>query len=109
MAVRDQLITIERETNTRRPGGGLASEWTEIGELWVAARWVGGGEGEARGAVRATARYRFIAISADVEALGVTTKDRIVWNGEPYNIRETPRRLRKPVETEIIAETGVTQ
>lgn len=48
-------------------------------------------------------------LSAGAEELGLTTEDRIVWNGEIYNIRERPRRLARKPETEIIAETGVTQ
>lgn len=109
MSTRTELITIERETNTRRAGGGMTSGWASVGQLWVRADYIGGSEGDQQGAVRATLRYRFTALSAGVEEIGVTVKDRVVWNGEAYNIREVPRRLPRGIETQIIAETGVTQ
>lgn len=106
---RTEKITIQRETRIRRDGGGDESTWAQIGELWAKAEWIGGSEGEMRGAVRTVNRYRFTALSAGVESLAVTQKDRVVWNGEIYNIREMPRRLARRVETQIIAESGVTQ
>lgn len=109
MTARTELITIERETTTRRAGGGLTSAWASIGQLWASAEYIGGSEGEQRGAVRAVLRYRFVALSAGVEALGVTLTDRIVWNGETYNLREMPRRLARRIETQLIAESGVAQ
>lgn len=109
MSTRTELITVERETQTRRQGGAQASVWATLGQLWVEASYIGGGESESRGAVRETVRYRFTALSAGVEALGVTAKDRVVWNGTTYNIREVPRRLPRRIETEIIGESGVAQ
>jgi head-tail adaptor len=106
---RTELVAIERETQTRRPGGAQDSAWASVGQLWVKADYIGGGEAEARGAVRETVRYRFTALSAGVEALGVTARDRVVWNGVAYNIREVPRRLPRRIETEIIGESGVAQ
>jgi len=87
----------------------MTSGWASIGQLWCRAEYIGGTEGEARGAVRATVRYRFTTLSAAVEEIGVTVRDRVVWNGENYNVREVPRRLARRVETEIIAEAGVSQ
>lgn len=109
MSTRSELITIERETNVRRPGGGVDSGWSSVGQIWASAEYIGGSEGEARGAQRSTLRYRFVGLSAAIEAIGVTVKDRVLWNGERYNIREVPRRLARRVETQIIGETGVTQ
>lgn len=109
MATKTELIAIERETRTTRPGGGMSSAWAEVGKMWAEAVYIGGGEGEARGAVRETVRYRFVVWSAAAEELAVTPKDRLVWNGVTYNIREQPRRLAKRIDTEIIAESGVTQ
>lgn len=106
---RDQRITVERLTTTPDGGGGQSVVWTAIGALWVAAQWVGGGEGVARGAVQEVVRYRFTADAASAEALGITAKDRIVWAGEPYNIRERPRRQESSTDLAIYAETGVAQ
>jgi len=104
-----ELVTFERETNTRRDGGGMASAWAAIGTAWAKVDWIGGSEGERAGAVRAISRYRFTIYGAAVEALGLTPKDRIVWAGDRYNIRERPRAVILKPDIEIIAETGVTQ
>lgn len=104
-----ELVTIERETRIPDGGGGWRHVWTQVGQIYAAAQWVRGGESDRQGALRELAAYRFVVLSADLEALGVTTKDRLVWNAETYNIRERPRRLPRQVESEIIAETGVTQ
>lgn len=109
MPGRNELIVFERETRTPDGGGGASSSWDEIGQAWADVTWIGGSETQRQGAVRETVRYRFTVLSAAVVALGITVADRIRWNGELFNIRETPRRLpRRPV-TEIIAEAGVSQ
>lgn len=106
---RDQKVTVERLVATPDGGGGQAFAWSVVGALWVAAKWVGGGEGVARGAVQEVVRYRFTGDAGAVEALAITANDRIVWQGEPYNIRERPRRQAASREIEIYAETGVAQ
>lgn len=103
-----ELITIERETLAATPsGGGQTVSWSTIGWLWAEPRYVRGGEKEANGALREINVYRFLVWSEAVRELAITVADVIVWNGERYAIRETPRRLRGSVDTEIIAETGV--
>lgn len=106
---RNELISFQRITESRRPGGGLEPSLATIGQAWAAAQWVRGTEQDERGAVREVAVYKFTVLSEAVDALALTVKDRISWNGEMYNIRERPRRLREKPETEIMAETGVTQ
>lgn len=104
-----ELVIAERETNTRRAGGAMNSSWSEIGRFYAEPRWVRGGEQTRQGALREIAVYRFLALSEAVEALNLTTKDRLVWNGERYQIRERPRRIPRGAEIEIVAEAGVTQ
>lgn len=106
---RDQRVAIERLVSTPDGGGGSTAAWRLIGPLWVSAEWVGGGESDARGAVREVVKYRFTADAGAAESLGITAKDRIIWQGEPYNIRERPRRQATSRELEIYAETGVSQ
>lgn len=105
---RTELVTFRRETLTRVAGGGQTSVVADIGSAWASVEWVRGGEADRQGSVREIAIYRFNVLSAAVDALTLTTKDRLVWGGEVYNIRERPRRLPNRPETEIIAETGVT-
>jgi len=104
-----ELITFERETDTRRPGGGQDAVWSQIGQAWARVEWIGGSEGERAGAVRATSRYRFTVYGAAVDALTLTPADRILWNGDRYNIRERPRTQMGNPDVAIIAEGGVTQ
>ncbi len=105
---RSELITFERSTETRRPGGGLDTAPATLGQAWAHAQWVRGTEADDGGAVREVAVYKFTVLTAAIDSLGITVKDRIVWNGDTYNIRERPRRLRDKPETEIVAEAGVT-
>lgn len=97
-----------RETDARRPGGGMTPTIIPVGTMWAKADWLGGGEAARDGGVKPGSKYRFTCLAAAVEELGVTTSDRIVWNGDTYNIRERPRRVPNKPETEIVAETGVT-
>lgn len=103
-----ELITIERETRLREAGGGSQQYWTEIAQMWADAKWIGGGESETKGAIRPTARYRFSVYADAVQELNLTPDDRIVWNGERFNIRERPRRQIATPDIDLIAETGVT-
>jgi len=104
-----EVIAFERETRTRQRGGDHTSSWAILGEMWAAAEYAGGSEGQARGAVRPVQRYRFTVWTEGLAELGVTQADRIVWNGTVYNLREAPRRLIASPETVLIAESGVTQ
>lgn len=104
-----ELVAVERETKTADGGGGYASAWASIGTIWAEVKWVRGGESERQGSVRAVNVYKFVALSAAVEEIGVLPTDRLVWLGDRYNIRERPRRLERQPDCEIVAETGVTQ
>lgn len=103
-----EIITIEREVRTPDGGGGATLAWTTVATLRAAATWIRGGEAERQGALREIAVYRFSVLTAAATAAAIDTADRLVWNGEPYNIRERPRRQARQPITDIIAETGVT-
>lgn len=104
-----ELIAVERYVTTPDGGGGNTRAWAQVGQLWAEAQWIGGGEASRQGALRTLSRYKFIVLTAAAEAIGITPEDRIVWQGDLYNIRERPQRLPRKPETEIVAETGVTQ
>lgn len=103
-----ELIAFEREARTATDTGGMTMIWSQIGQAWAEPRYLRGGEREQSATLREINAYRFLVWSAAVEELSLTVKDVIVWNGERYNIREVPRRLRGSADTEIVAETGVT-
>jgi head-tail adaptor len=104
-----EIITFERETRSADGLGGGTTTWESIGQAWAEVKWKGGSEGDRQGAVREVVRYGFTIYTAAAEQLALTVNDRIVWGGAAYNIRERPRRLARLTDTEIIAETGVTQ
>lgn len=105
-----ELITFERETRTRQPGAGYLSAWNPIGACWAAVTYASGKEdGKAQGAVRAVMKYKFSVYAAAIEELQITTADRIVWNGELFNIRERPGWTGTISDIEIVAESGVAQ
>jgi head-tail adaptor len=106
---RTELVTVERYASTPDGAGGATRVWAEIGRLWAEVTWIGGAEASRQDAPRASSKYRFTVLSAAAEALAIGTEDRLVWNGERFNIRERPRRLPRLPHTEIVAETGVTQ
>jgi head-tail adaptor len=107
---KSEILTVQRASpRTRRAGGGYDVTWTDIGQIYAEARYVRAGEQQRQGAVRELSVYRFLVLSAAVTAMSITSKDRLVWNGEVYNIREQPRRLPRAIETEILAEAGVAQ
>lgn len=102
-----ELVTFERESRVADGGGGAAASWATLGTAWAEVRYLRGGEAGQRGALRELSAYRFLVLSEAVAALGLTTADRLVWNGVTFQIREQPRRLPRSAETEIVAEAGV--
>lgn len=104
----DQRITFQRETRTPDGGGGYSVDWAPLvtdPTVWAEVFPGGGGEGERDGAVNATALYVFqIRNRTDLSEL-----DRIIWNGEPYNIRRIARRGGREMYLTIEAERGVAQ
>lgn len=105
---RRELVRVEREVKTPDGGGGYEHGWVKVADTWATVTWVRGGETERQGALREIAVYRFSMLAAHADEMGLTVKDRLVWNGETYNIRERPRRQTRGVLTDVIAETGVT-
>lgn len=106
---KDQRITFERRVRADDGMGGGVRSWTAIGQAQATADWIGGGEASRQGALREGVRYRFTVWSRAVSALDLTTADRIVWNGETFNIRERPRPQPGKADCAIVAEAGVTQ
>lgn len=79
-----EIVTIERETTTRTPSRGTASTWTEIATEWAevakssSADFLTGFGTAQQGTVIFRIRWRE----------GLTTADRIVFNGRAHQIKE---------------------
>lgn len=80
----DRRITIERETETVKPSGSVVKAWAPVATVWAEVLqqsasefFTGYGEAET-GTVIFRVRYR----------PGITTTDRVSYDGTAYGIRE---------------------
>ncbi|WP_457586100.1 phage head closure protein [Ensifer canadensis] len=80
----DRRITIERETETVKPSGSVAKVWAPVATVWAEVLqqtasefFTGFGEAET-GTVIFRVRYR----------PGITTADRVTYDGVAYGIAE---------------------
>ncbi|UXT48174.1 phage head closure protein [Agrobacterium tumefaciens] len=80
----DRRITIERETETVKPSGSVVKAWTPVATVWAEVLqqsasefFTGYGEAET-GSVIFRVRFR----------PGITTADRVTYDGTAYGIKE---------------------
>jgi len=103
----DQPISIERKTSVSDGAGGSLDTWAAIanGQVWAAVRAAKAtsfDETLDNGRINAGYKVSFtIYTIADL-----TEVDRIVWNGETYNIRGI-LRSGNPLTVQVDAERGV--
>lgn len=102
----DQLITIQREVRTADGMGGAAVTLSTVAsDLWAHVRPRSGKELASFDRVEASALYLFV-----VRYRGdIREDDRVVWNGDTYNIRAILTRGGRSNWLEFDAERGVTQ
>lgn len=100
----DQPITIERKTRVADGMGGFTETWVpDVHFIWAAAKAKTGREGRDEGRTNATFVVTFtIYTLADLSEL-----DRVIWNGERYNIRGLLRQGDRVLTTAFEAERGV--
>lgn len=80
----NRRVTIERETETVKPSGSVVKAWTPVATVWAEVLqqtasefFTGYGEAET-GTVIFRVRYR----------PGITTADRVTYDGTAYGIKE---------------------
>jgi SPP1 family predicted phage head-tail adaptor len=80
----DRRIAIERQTEAVKPSGDVVKAWTPLAVVWaevlqqsVSEFFTGYGEAET-GTVIFRVRYR----------PGITTADRVTFNGQRYDLKE---------------------
>ena len=101
----DQRITIKRETLTTDNMGGSTTTDTDVASVWAHVRPRSGRELGIHDKVEAPAMYLFvIRYRSDL-----LENDRIVWDGQEYNIRVIRSKGGRKLYLEIDAERGVTQ
>lgn len=101
----DKRITFKRETLTPDGIGGHTVNLSDIATVWALARPMSGREIERYDQLNATALYLFVVRNRQ----DVKEDDRIIWDGEEYNIRFLKSRGGRSLYLEIVAERGVAQ
>lgn len=101
----DQRIIIERESLADDGMGGSTSVWSTHITRWALVRPASGSEKTEHDTVNARAKYVFvIRYPADVN-----DDDRILWDGDYYNIRYRAKPKTRGMYISIEAEREVTQ
>jgi SPP1 family predicted phage head-tail adaptor len=102
----DQRITFQRRTETPDGGGGTTRTWANLPStptVWANVKAKGGRESLMEGRVNAT----FVVVFTIRQRSELTELDRIIWNGEAYNIRGILRQGTRVQYMQIEAERGV--
>jgi len=97
----DQRITLQRATATPDGAGGVTQAWGDLATVWAAVEARTARESLSDGRVTAAYVARFTIYNRDVQET-----DRIIWNGETYNIRGVMRRGARELRLVIDAERG---
>ena len=100
----DQRVMIQAENKTADGIGGNSSEWVDVKEVWAKARSGGGSEKEENDALMASATVTFI-----IRNRAITEQNRIIWNGQNYNIRKINKLGSRKLYLSIESERGVAQ
>jgi SPP1 family predicted phage head-tail adaptor len=89
----DRRITIERKTEAKKPSGSVVPTWTPLATVWAEVLqqtasefFTGYGEAET-----GTVIFRIRHFP------GVTTADRVMFEGTPYSLKEIKELGRKDV------------
>ena len=99
----DQMISIERKTFLADAMGGTVETWAHVYSVWAMVKAKAGREVVDQGRTNATFVVNFtIRALADLSEV-----DRIVWNGDRYNIRGVLRASTRELHLVIEAERGV--
>jgi SPP1 family predicted phage head-tail adaptor len=102
----DQVVTFERRTATPDGIGGQTYDWAPVPRdaevwAWVVAR--GAREAMDQERMSAAGVYRFTVR----DRCDIDETCRIIWQGEPYNVRAVHRTGGRRLYLEIDAERGV--
>ena len=99
---RDRLITIERDSGTGETAfGEVTASWATYATAWAQVIYGTGGE-RRESAVEGADQPATFRILADTTNLGITTADRIVFDGDNWDIVNVSPLLRDGIELTAI-------
>ena len=104
----DQQITFQRAADTADGAGGITQAWANIAAnptVWANVKAKSGREALNEGRMTAV----FVTVFTIYHRSDISELDRIVWNGENYNIRAILRTSGREMRLQIEAERGVAQ
>lgn len=102
----DQRITLQRKVLSPDGAGGTSAAWQNFARdacPWANVIAKAGRESMTEGRIAASFIVLFTIYNRD----DVTETDRILWGGEPYNIRGIRRQGGRELRLVIEAERGV--
>lgn len=101
----DQTITLQRQIETSDGIGGVTKAWGPVPfdpDVWAKVSVRAGGEAQEDGRMNARQSARFeIWNRADLSEM-----NRIIWNGEAWNIRSVLRSSSRRATIILVAERG---
>lgn len=104
----DQTITLQRRTEAADGIGGITWSWSDLvsdPNPWAYVKAKAGRENMVEGRMNASYMVVFTIRNRD----DLSELDRIVWNGEAYNIRGIMREGGRNMYLKIEAERGAVQ
>ena len=102
----DQRITLQRYAETADGAGGVTQTWTDLADnpsVWASVKAKAGREAMDAGRVNAA----YVVVFTIRNRSDLSEMDRILWNGEHYNIRGILRTGGRDLRLAIEAERGV--
>lgn len=103
---RDQRVTFERFTSASDGAGGTIETWATLMQRWCSVMPLSGGERAAAQQTESPRNYR-LSVPNDSGTRGLTTADRLVWEGTVMQIRFIAYPGKSELEFRIDAEAGV--
>ena len=101
----DQQITIERSTSVSDGMGGNTITWATTFTPWALVRPLSGSEKVDFERVQGEARYLFVVRYP----IDIKDEDRILWEGDYYNIRVRKKPKGRDLYMQMEGERGVAQ
>jgi len=103
----DQRITFQERISVPDGMGGDTVTWASItnGDAWAHVRPKNGREVTEFDRVNAEAGYLFVVRNRQ----DITDSNRIIWEGEPFNIQVRKQPKKRALYLEIDADRGVAQ